>query len=246
MKTKKLFEEENESYLKEGDKVIVDGEYNPNDGDRTITFKMAFGVILENEPKVNKDWYLIKFQNWYNGSDGWGHPRCGRNDCFYLPKENNNYFSGTIFKADLDLESIFKSINENDNENWWQEIVQRNPDTKIELDYYKDLHDKKTLEQGDNIYIKTHQDSLDINSDAVIIRQSETVEDMYLIRLPEVLYLYDDPSEGSSHCGQKVGKDDAICSCVDADDDVGKCWFVNLSRAEELYIYPYRKGFNFL
>lgn len=246
MKTKKLFEKENKPYLKKGDKVIVDGEYNPNDGERTITFKMAFGVILEDEPEVNKDWYLIKFQNWYDGSSGWKHPKCGRYDCFYLPKENNNYFSGTIFKADLDVESVFKSINENDDENWWQEIVQRNPDTKIELNYYQDLHDKKILNQGDNINILIDQDGLYINGDAVVIRQSELGGDLYLIRLPEVLYIHDDPIEGSTHCGQIVGKDDVICGCVDSDDDVGKCWFVNLSHAEELYIYPYRKGFNFL
>jgi hypothetical protein len=137
------------------------------------------------------------------------------------------------------IKKILNQLKENHDE-WLESLVNnlKDPDEIQILNYYQDLHNKKILQDGDNIHIKIDQDGINIDSDAVIVRYVD--DDQYLIKLPGIL----DNSYTHTHCGMKA--DNKICECYDYNEDIGKCWFVNFSNAYELDLYPNRKGFKYV
>jgi len=240
---KKILKEDIDPNLINGDLVIVDGVFE----DYVISvFKNAFGVIINQN--LFENYHLIKFFDWNEGGDGWENPECGVKNCFYLPKEDGNkYFKGSIKLANKkltvdDVSDIFSSLNENQEEDWWEHLM-KDPNQKIRLDYYEDLHDKnKFLEYGDNIEVWVEGDGLEINGDAMIVDNSN--DDNYLIKLPEVMW-----SDGGdpTHCGSKP-KHEELCECREDEFglETGKCWWIHLSYTDRLYLYPNRKGNKFL
>ena len=245
---KKFLKEDIDPDLMEGDFVVVNGVFEDESysKDDIKTFKDVLGVIIEQD--LFENYHLIKFFDWNDGGDGWENPKCGPKDCYYLPKEGSNtYFKGSIKLANKkltvdDVSDIFSSLNENQEEDWWEHLM-KDPNQKIRLDYYEDLHDKnKFLEYGDNIEVWVEGDGLEINGDAMIVDNNN--DDNYLIKLPEVMW-----SDGGdpTHCGFKT-KHKESCDCREDEFglETGKCWWVHLSHTDRLYLYPNRKGDKFL
>ena len=241
---KKILKEEIAKNLNPGDLVVVNGVFK--DSDDVKIFKELKGVIIEQRDFDN--YFLIKFFDWENGHDGWKTPGCGMNDCFYLPKnEDNGYFTGDIelvskkFTAD-DISDIFSSLNENE-DGWWDEIVkniENDPNQKIKINFYQDIFSENiVLNPGDHINIEIYEDGLYINGDATIVRKGEG-SDYYLLKLPNIMIFGDD--EETTHCGKQ--QDGKICECIEGGNGFsGKCWWVELSHADSLYLYTKRKGF---
>jgi hypothetical protein len=244
---KKFLKEDIDPDLMEGDVVVVNGvfedeSYESYSKDYIKTFKDALGVIIEQG--LFENYHLIKFFNWDNGSDGWENPKCGPKDCYFLPKERTNtYFKGSIKLSHKkptidDISDIFSSLNENQEEDWWEHLI-KDPNQKIRLDYYEDLVDKdRVLQPGDNIEIMANQDGLKIEGDAMIVDGGDE-GGYYLIRLSKILRTEDD---AHTHCGDKQ-KHREPCEC---ELGTGKCWWVHPSHMDKLYFYPNRKGDYFL
>lgn len=248
---KKFLKENIDPDLKVGDLVMVNGVFEDKvtlkSKDDIKVFENVLGVIIDQ--KDSETFYLIKFFDWNKGHNAWNNSKCGMRDCFYLPREKNKIFKGSIklvnrsFTVD-DVSDIFSSLNENQEEDWWEHLM-KDPNQKARLDYYEDLRDKnRALEPGDNIEIMINQDGLDIDGDVMIVGSNPNNDDQYLVKLPKVVW----SDEGDpTHCGNKP-QHHKMCECEEDYEGsrIGKCWFVNLSDADRLYLYPNRKGDKFL
>jgi len=130
---------------------------------------------------------------------------------------------------------IRKILKEQD---WYDDIVNKFND----LDYSKKVYDIDELKSGDNIFIDTEQDGMEISSNAVVV---EKKHGQILIRLPDMLESSD---SSKTHCGSfRDSEIQKKCKCQDLEEDIGYCWWIdNTGYIQDVRLYPNKKGFNYI
>lgn len=227
--------------LRVGDLILVDG-YDDNDPIRKKIFKKEIANVIDSQNVEDKIQFLLAFKDWDGGHDGnvehYESGLCPRENCWWFYGQKNINF----YKNNLEVVDIFSSLNENE-DGWWDEIVkniENDPNQKIKINFYQDIFSENiVLNPGDHINIEIYEDGLYINGDATIVRKGEG-SDYYLLKLPNIMIFGDD--EETTHCGEQ--QDGKICECIEGGNGFsGKCWWVELSHADSLYLYTKRKGF---
>jgi len=141
--------------LNVNDVVIVDGR---DIHDSKIKFNKEIGTIVDMSTDDDRDgmYFLISFNNWFDGHFGGGHEKCSINNCwwFWTENSNNNIEGITFYKNSFNLTDIFSSLNENE-EDWYKDIIS-------DFEKQKDLPLVEVINEG--YYYPTHLDAMyDLN-----------------------------------------------------------------------------------
>ena len=98
--------------LKQGDKAIISFKTNSEYMSLVREAKDVIGTSLgDDDPYDN--WRLFKFEGWHGGHDGHGHPKCGRDDCYFLTYDDVPemlYFDYIIIKPMVNAYELISSL----------------------------------------------------------------------------------------------------------------------------------------
>jgi hypothetical protein len=142
--------------LNVNDIVIVDGR---DIHESNIKFNEEIGTVINmsTDRDIDGMYFLISFNNWFDGHIGGGNKKCSRNNCWWLWVENNdnNNIAGiTFYKNRFNLTDIFSSLNENE-EDWYKDIIS-------DFEKQKDLPLVEVV--GEGYYYPTYLDAMyDLN-----------------------------------------------------------------------------------